>query len=208
MRYSNIEIFPRFFFAGVPSQYHAGMIFSHRKSGQPGPLTRIMNCTPKEWESLSEEQKTVVATHVAPSYTHHPRTGDHYSAYNKPVAVIDWLARNDVKEDYVLIIDADMIMMAPFVPDKAGAKPGQAVSAFFGYMKGVNNRLALKHVPEVDPRNDTLAGPVGRRGDQVGGFTLMNTDDLRRVAPLWLKYTEDVRADPDVSFSAFDVNYC
>lgn len=40
---------------------------------------------------------------------------------------------------------------------------------------------------------------MGRRGDQVGGFTLMNTEDLRRMAPLWLTYTEDVRADPDVS---------
>ena len=29
-------------------------------------------------------------THVAPSYTHHPRNGDTYSAYNKPVAIIDW----------------------------------------------------------------------------------------------------------------------
>ena len=44
---------------------------------------------------------------------------------------------------------------------------GWAVSAFFGYLKGVNNELALKHVPEVLPRNDSLAGPVGRRGDQV-----------------------------------------
>lgn len=47
-----------------------------------------------------------------------------------------------------------------------------------------------------------LAGPRGRRGDQVGGFTLMNVADLRRVAPLWLKYTEDVRFDPDVSCMA------
>ncbi len=44
---------------------------------------------------------------------------------------------------------------------------GWAVSAFFGYLKGVANELALKHVPHVAPRNDTLAGPLGRRGDQV-----------------------------------------
>ena len=103
-------------------------------------------------------------------------------------------------------------------------------------LQGVKNNLAMKHVPWVLPRNDTLAGgcqpavqalhsaagrhfeqplpllaihptnsprccagPRGRRGDQVGGFTLMNVADLRRVAPLWLKYTEDVRFDPDVS---------
>ena len=41
------------------------------------------------------------------------------------------------------------------------------MSAFFGYLKGVGNELAMKHVPQVKPRNDTLAGPVGRRGDMV-----------------------------------------
>lgn len=41
------------------------------------------------------------------------------------------------------------------------------MSAFFGYLKGVANELALKHVPHVQPRNESLAGPKGRRGDQV-----------------------------------------
>lgn len=44
---------------------------------------------------------------------------------------------------------------------------GWAVAAFFGYMKGVANELAIRHVKEVVPHNDTLAGPWGRRGDQV-----------------------------------------
>lgn len=30
---------------------------------------------------------------------------------------------------------------------------------------------------------------------QVGGFTMMHREDLRRVAPYWIKYSEDVRAD-------------
>ena len=30
-----------------------------------------------------------------------------------------------------------------------GSKPGRAVSAYFGYMKGVKNQLAMKHIPEV-----------------------------------------------------------
>ena len=32
---------------------------------------------------------------------------------------------------------------------------------------------------------------------QVGGFTMMRRSDLERVTPLWIKYSEDVRADPD-----------
>ena len=103
-------------------------------------------------------------------------------------------------EDFILVIDADMIMRQPFDPVALGAGPGWAISAFFTYMKGVSNELAMRHVPQVVPRTDNLAGNPGRRGDQVGGFTLMNTKDLERVAPMWLSFTTAVRNDPTVSF--------
>ena len=118
-----------------------GLVYSHRKIKQPGQLTRIVSCTPEEWEAMSTESREFVQTHVAPNYAVHPRTGDKYPAYNKPMAVIDWLAKTDVKEDYVLIIDADMIMRRPIVPDPSSPL---ATSAFFGYMIGVNNELAVK----------------------------------------------------------------
>ena len=37
----------------------------------------------------------------------------------------------------------------------------------------------------------------------MGGYTLMHTADLRRVAPKWVSFSEDVRADPDVSTRLF-----
>ncbi len=131
------------------------------------------------------------------------------SGINKPVAVQDWMSKTNPQEDYILILDADMIMLKPFDPVKMGVAPGEdcpteicsisqlpkayppssskgnggyesmwwkiagwAVSAFYGYLQGVSNDLALKHVPHVLPRNDTLAGPLGRRGDQVCNFLL------------------------------------
>lgn len=72
------------------------MFFSHRRSGQPGPITRIMCCTPEEYERLPEADRDLVPTHVAPSFTHHPRLGDVYSAYNKPLAIIDWVGGGGV----------------------------------------------------------------------------------------------------------------
>lgn len=48
---------------------------------------------------------------------------------------------------------------------------------------------ALRHVRHVDC--------------QVGGFALMATSDLKKVAPLWLNYTIAVRYDPDVRPSCF-----
>jgi hypothetical protein len=37
---------------------------------------------------------------------------------------------------------------------------------------------------------------------QVGGFFFVHREDIKRYAPLWLKYTEDVREDPEVSEAA------
>ena len=42
-----------------------------------------------------------------------------------------------------------------------GAARGMAVSAFFDYMHGVHNELALRYVADIAPRNDTLAGENG-----------------------------------------------
>lgn len=106
----------------------------------------------------------MVNTHVAPSYTKNPHNDDIYSAYNKPESIISWLENTDVKEEYVLILDADMVMRATFTPDEFQAEKGHPVSAFYGYLKGVGNELALKHIPEVPPTNDFEAGPFGRRG--------------------------------------------
>lgn len=74
-------------------------------------------------------------------------------------------------------------------------------------MIGVSNALADRHIPEIDKRNDTLGGPLGRRADMVGGFFYIHQDDLKRIAPLWLSYTEDVRQDPEVGFSCIFMSY-
>lgn len=53
-------------------------------------------------------------------------------------------------------------------------------------------------MPEVTPRNDTIAGPAGRRGDVVGAPYFMHMDDIRRLVPLWYDYTVRVRNDSEV----------
>lgn len=47
-----------------------------------------------------------------------------YPGINKPVAVIDWLVHTDVAEDWVLIIDADMIMRRPILPQVGLGRSG------------------------------------------------------------------------------------
>ena len=53
-----------------------GLMYSHRKSGQPGPITRLLSCNPEDLAKYQDLKG--VTTHVAPSWTHHPRTGDIY----------------------------------------------------------------------------------------------------------------------------------
>ena len=47
------------------------------------------------------------------------------SGINKPVAVSHWLERTRPVEEYILILDADMIMLKPFDPVKMGVRPGE-----------------------------------------------------------------------------------
>ena len=54
----------------------AGFMSSYRLSGQKGNVTRLMSC---DEESLKDWQDDgVMPTHIAPSWTKHPRTGDLY----------------------------------------------------------------------------------------------------------------------------------
>ena len=74
--------------------------------------------------------------------------------------------------------------------------PGWAASVYFSYMIGTHNDLALRHIPEVPPAEDAVAGPLRRRSDQVSAVVLMHLNDLQRMAPLWLDYSQRVRDDP------------
>lgn len=121
-----------------------------------------------------------------------------YAAYNKPEAVLDWLDHKVPKHEYVLVLDSDMILRRPFFIEEMQPKKGLAVGARYTYMIGVANELAVRHIPHVAPRNDTLAGPYGRRADQVGGFFFIHKDDLKAMSHDWLKFSEDVRIDDQV----------
>ena len=64
-----------------------------------------------------------VETHIAPSFTIHPVTKDNYAAYNKPEAVIDWLQHVTPEEEYILVLDSDMILRRPFIVRMGGPEP-------------------------------------------------------------------------------------
>ncbi|XP_061337237.1 peptidyl serine alpha-galactosyltransferase [Gastrolobium bilobum] len=160
-----------------------GLMNSYRKAKQPGPITRLLSCT-------DEEKKNYKGMHLAPTFevpsmSRHPRTGDWYPAINKPAGVVHWLKNSkDAKNvDWVVILDADMIIRGPIVPWELGAEKGRPVAAYYGYLIGCDNILAQLHTkhPELC--------------DKVGGLLAFHIDDLKVFAPLWLSKTEEVRED-------------
>ncbi|KAG0475280.1 hypothetical protein HPP92_014966 [Vanilla planifolia] len=113
----------------------------------------------------------------------HPLTSDWYPAINKPAAVLHWLNHVETDAEFIVILDADMILRGPITPWEYGAERGQPVSTPYEYLIGCDNELAKIHT-----RNPGAC-------DKVGGVIIMHVEDLRKFALLWLHKTEEVRAD-------------
>ena len=99
-----------------------------------------------------------------------------------------WINETQPTADYIIILDADMIMRRALTAEALGVLKGQPISAHYGYLKGVfkENYMKVKErVPHVE------------MAQQVGGFTVMHREDLAKVAARWLYWTEEVRGDPD-----------
>lgn len=90
-------------------------------------------------------------------------------------------------EEFVLFIDADMLLKKPIDPVALGAKKGVVVSEYVPYMIGTSNEMAAQFLP---PGAVPKAKPVG-------WYHIFHRDDLRRIAPLWLEYCGRVRTEPE-----------
>ncbi|KAI0511926.1 hypothetical protein KFK09_012560 [Dendrobium nobile] len=160
-----------------------GLVHSYHKVQQPGPITRLLSCTEEERQRY--KGMGLAPTFEVPSMSRHPKTGDWYPAINKPAGIVHWLKHSKDAEnvDWVVILDADMIIRGPIIPWELGAEKGKAVAAYYGYLIGCDNILAQLHTkhPELC--------------DKVGGLLAMHIDDLRVLAPMWLSKTEEVRED-------------
>eukprot|EP01065_Artemidia_motanka_P040566 TRINITY_DN5105_c0_g1_i1.p1 TRINITY_DN5105_c0_g1~~TRINITY_DN5105_c0_g1_i1.p1 ORF type:complete len:547 (+),score=131.86 TRINITY_DN5105_c0_g1_i1:520-2160(+) len=128
---------------------------------------------------------------------------DRYSAYNKPGSVTHWLEHSGTSAEFVAFLDADQVLVHPINPVFLGARAGRPVSALYAYLKGVRDdvHMGVKARMVAAKRNHA---PF----EQAGGFFIFHTADLRRVAPLWLRYTQRVRADPDSWANTGDLFNC
>ncbi|KAK9271903.1 hypothetical protein L1049_002268 [Liquidambar formosana] len=158
-----------------------GLVHSFHLSGQPGNITRLLSCTDEDLTQYAGHD--LAPTHYVPSMNRHPLTGDWYPAINKPAAVLHWLNHGNIDAEFIVILDADMILRGTITPWEFKAARGRPVSTPYDYLIGCDNELAKLHTRHPDAC------------DKVGGVIIMHIDDLRRFALLWLHKTEEVRAD-------------
>lgn len=168
-------------------------VHAFKRSGQPGNLTRVMNCSPEMREEFSQEDMEIMPTYVVPQAAYNNKTKDHYAPYNRPAGIMYWLEHAKPKEEWILVVDPDTYIRHPLIPEKFQIQEGWVLATQYNYLKGVKNELATMHIPEVEKRYDTYAGPKGRSADEVGCFLFIRQKDLKKLAPLWLQYSEDVR---------------
>ena len=164
--------------------FTVGVYESFRTSGMQGSITRLLACTP---EDLAKYQGLDLGpTFVHPNYRHNPLNGDTSASYNKPASVMHFSREANFTEEFVLFIDADMLLTRPIDPVALGAKKGTVVSEYVPYMVGTSNEMAANFLPEY-------AVP---RAKPVGWYHIFHRDDLKRIAPLWLEYCGRVRMEP------------
>lgn len=161
--------------------WHSIALFhSHEKVGQPGGITRLLACS-------AVQLRTYQGLDIGPTFVHHNHRGDekmNYAAFNKPASVNYWVHSGAVPAgvEFVMQLDADMVIHRPLVPETFSLAEGVVLSAPYDYLIGTHTGL-----PDVfGVKNKHLMA-------RVGGVHVFHVNDLRRIAPHWLNYTERVR---------------
>ena len=95
-----------------------------------------------------------------------------------------WLEAVRPTEEFVALLDTDMLLRAPLDARALGARRGVVVSAEYSYLVGTTTALAERFL-------DAAQRPLAA---QCGGFHIFHRDDMAVIAPLWIEYTRRARA--------------
>ena len=167
-----------------------GLFHSFKRVGQSGNITRLLACS-------DEQMKTYTGLDAGPTFVHHNMRFGHplvqevgIPNYNKPASVMFFLEQVDVREDYIALLDADMVLREPLDPIALGAKPGVVVSAEYSYLVGTDKSNATHEKAFARRFLDDHELPLMVR---CGGFHIFHREDIRKIAPLWVEFTRRVR---------------
>lgn len=177
----------------------AVLVHSHRASGQPGGLTRLMACTAAglaRYHNDSSGDELLRDTFV---YEPHAPlvSGEHFSPIDKPWGLLQWLDSPmfPAGAEFILVLERDMILRRPLTPAAVGAAKGKPASPTNPILVGVGRApqphagayLAQKFVSDAH----------AAASEAVGRLQLLHAQDLRAIARRWVELTAAVREHPE-----------
>lgn len=160
---------------------------------QPGELVRLVATRPGE-QPISGVTGRVVGV---PSWSPHPWTGDRFAGYQRPAAVLHWLAqernRGVMITGPILLLDTQSILRAPaHPPGFATVAPGRAFATPWARLPGGRGPWGLS--TEYDPLEPFCVRP----GSSLPALTLpalIDSRDLEALTPRWLELTALLRLE-------------
>ena len=188
--------------------HSVALYYSFQTSGfaKTANITRLLACSEKEQKDYPTQMKSIGPTFMHRNLRDDPLVDEvGYPSYNKPYSVMAWLEgtrpldgmspEERDADEFILMMDADMVFRDPIDPIALGAARGVVISAEYTYLVGTGTGFAERFIAkELVPK---LA--------QVGGFHIFHREDLRLIAPRWLEYTKRVRAfahsKPEIFFA-------
>jgi len=157
-----------------------------KQAKMPGQITRLLSADGPD--RLMREKE--VPTHVSVPYVS-GIANDSYSPYNKPWAIMRWLAEDKPVAETILIVDPDCMFVDRLEVSVVENAP-IAQQAFFSFVFGEGNGTG----------KDNVAAEVARRYckgctfvDAVAVPIMIHRKDLEKIAPLWLAKTLEMRRD-------------
>lgn len=169
--------------------FSLGVFRSFRNSGIDGKITRLLACDSDEL--VHYRGMHIGPTFVHPNYRNIPHGNDYSPTYNKPASIYHFARDSGFMEEFVLFIDADMLLMKDIDVESLGARRGVVVSERVDYMIGTSNDMAKQflwksEIPYAKP---------------VGWYHIIHRDDLLTVARNWLHFCGEVRSNPQKYWS-------
>ena len=122
-------------------------------------MTRLLACSEEELKTY--KGLDLGPTFVHPNYRHNPINGDTSASYNKPASVMHFSQSSNYTEEFLLFIDADMILWPhkPIDLHKLGARKGVVVSERVSYMIG-DTLTWERHLGRIDhPPSSQASAP-------------------------------------------------
>lgn len=155
-------------------------------------ITRVMACT-------EAQLKTYKGMSIGPTFVFtDQQTIKEYEdspTYNKPAGILHFTQEVEIEEEFILYVDADMLFRRKIDAGDFSARKGLVITEWTWYIQeGIKNGLAEQFLTNPDA--------IERAKNTHGGYYhLFHKEDAKKLSPLWLHYTKEIRHHPEKYFA-------